>query len=248
MAESLGDKKHPATALRRRRAKQEGLFPRSQEWSVALVWLVGVAILDFWGAYGLDVVSNWLANSLVEVQSGVGSPGDWYPRVWACFFQVMFVGFPLLVGFLCVAVAVHYAQVGYELRTERLTWDWGLLVPSLARGRDVQVVKKLVLGVFKVALVTGVIVGSLWNRGGEMVTWSELPLERALGRAWGFLLGTGWWLGFGWLVLAGLDYAWNWWHYELRIRMTDRDLREELRESQGDAGMRSRRRRVLGSR
>lgn len=248
MAESLEDRKHPATALRRRRAKQEGLFPRSQEWSVALVWLVGVAILDFWGAYGLEVVSNWLADSLVEIPAGVGSLGDWYPRVWGWFLRVMLVGFPLMVGFFCVGLAVHFAQAGFEFRAERLAWNWGHMVAGLVGWRDAQVVKQLVSGVLKLFLVTGVVGASLWNRMGEVVGWSELPLERALGAAWGFLMGIGWWIGIGWLVLAGLDYGWNWWRYEKRIRMTDSEIREELRESQGDARMRTRRRRVLGVR
>jgi flagellar biosynthetic protein FlhB len=52
-------------------------------------------------------------------------------------------------------------------------------------------------------------------------------------------------LGFGWLLLAGIDFGWQWWVHERRMRMSDSEMREELKESQGDPQLRAKRRRVV---
>jgi flagellar biosynthetic protein FlhB len=52
-------------------------------------------------------------------------------------------------------------------------------------------------------------------------------------------------LGFGWLLLAGIDFGWQWWSHERRLLMSDSELREELKESQGDPQLRAKRRRVV---
>lgn len=248
MAEAMEDKKNPASPLRRRRARQEGLFPRSQEWSVALVWLFGVATLDFGGGYALDLISSLLAKSLTQVQAGPPGALDWYARVWGWVFPAALILFPWIVGIFCVALAVHFAQAGFEFRPQRLSWNWGGLASRTAVWEGAEVGKAFFGWVLKWILVIGVIGASVGSQIGQIVSWSELPLEQALGSAWEFLLGMGWWLGFGWLVLAGLDYGWQCWRHEVRIRMTDNELREEFKESQGDSRLRSRRRKLFAER
>jgi flagellar biosynthetic protein FlhB len=80
---------------------------------------------------------------------------------------------------------------------------------------------------------------------GEISAWGQLPLLQGFEAAWSFLLGLGWTLGFGWLLLAGIDFGWQWWSHERRLLMSDSELREELKESQGDPQVRAKRRRVV---
>ena len=86
---------------------------------------------------------------------------------------------------------------------------------------------------------------SIWHRMGEISAWGQLPLLQGFEAAWSFLLGLGWTLGFGWLLLAGIDFGWQWWTHERRLLMSDSELREELKESQGDPQLRAKRRRVV---
>lgn len=245
MAETLETKKHPATQLRRRRADDEGIFPRSQEWSVALTWLVGIAILQWGSAYSFGLISKLLVRRIERVEVGWGLETDWYRVVVECVLGSLAGIVPVFAGLFCIGMAVHFAQAGFRWKLERLVFDWGRVSPRFANLGGASVWVGVVGGLLKLALVVGVIGWGLWSRMAELVSWSDLPLSRGLASAWMFLLGLGWWLGLGWLVLAGLDYGWNWWLYEVRMRMTDSELREELKESQGDPSLRSRRRRLF---
>lgn len=249
MAESTESKKHPATPLRRRRAVEQGVFPRSQELSVALSWLVGIALMQWGSSFAFERFSkllterlggNWsLAESDAVVTTG------WYQLVFGCVMEGFLACSPILLGVFFVILAVHFAQVGFRFNPDRLAWDSARMAPSLGPWKDSETIATLVRGVVKVVLVVFVFGLGIWSRLEDMISWGDLPLERGLQAAWETLLAMGWYLGFGWLLLAILDYGWVWWQHEVRLRMTDSELREELKESQGDSGLRARRRRLV---
>jgi len=249
MAETFETKKHPATQLRRRRASEQGVFPRSQEWTVALTWLLGIAVLQWGTPYTFELFSGLVSERLGGlgrvVGSGEAEAQGWYLGLIGCVLRGFAACSPLLLGMFLVALAVHFAQAGFRFNPERLAWDSNRLAPRLPRLGDPEGLATILRGCIKMMLVAVVFGGGIWGRMEELVSWSDLPLDRGLGAAWGFLLGLGWYLGLGWLVLAILDYGWNWWQYELGLRMTDTELREELKESQGDAGIRGRRRKLV---
>jgi flagellar biosynthetic protein FlhB len=51
-----------------------------------------------------------------------------------------------------------------------------------------------------------------------------------------------------WALFAALDYGWQWWMFEQQLRMTDTELRDELKESQGNPQIRARRRELYQDR
>ncbi|MFN6302922.1 MAG: EscU/YscU/HrcU family type III secretion system export apparatus switch protein [Planctomycetota bacterium] len=245
MAESLESKKHPATALRRRRAHDEGVFPRSQEWTVALTWLAGMAMLQSVGPYSFRVLSGMLDQRLGQVRFSDETTAPWHQGLWHCAIQAGQAILPLLAGLFCMGLAVHFAQAGFRFRLDRLAWDSGRLMPRFNAPWNTDAWVPVLSGLLKLALILGVLGFGTTSRMAEFASWSELPLEIGFKALWQFLLELGWYLGLGWLVLAGVDYSWNYWRHERALRMTDSELREELRETQGDPSLRSRRRRIL---
>jgi flagellar biosynthetic protein FlhB len=152
---------------------------------------------------------------------------------------------PMFLGFVCVSLAAHFAQAGFRWSPQRLGLDWGRLVPRGGDWFGPETLFRVFQGVLRLVLVVAVVFGGIWNRMGEISAWGQLPLVQGFEAAWSFLLGLGWTLGFGWLFLAGIDFGWQWWSHEHRLRMSDSELREELKESQGDPQLRSKRRRVV---
>lgn len=245
MAESMESKKHPATELKRRRIDQEGVFPRSQEWSVALVWLMGVGFFQWGGSQAYAYLTRMLVQEIRSVEPGVSSRLDWHGELVRCAVQGMVSMAPIFLGCLCVTLAVHFAQAGFRWNPQRLGLDWGRL---FARGGH-RFSPETFFGVFqgglRLVLVVAVVFGGIWHRMGEISAWGQLPLLQGFEVAWRFFLGIGWTLGFGWLLLAGVDFGWQWWVHERRLRMSDSELREELKESQGNSQLRAKRRRVV---
>jgi flagellar biosynthetic protein FlhB len=245
MADSMESKKHPATQLKRRRADQEGVFPRSQEWSVALVWLAGVGFLQWGGPRAFGFFSGMLAQQIRAVEPGASSRLDWHAELVRCGVQGMLAIAPMLLGLLCVSLAVHFAQAGFRWSPQRMVLEWGRLVPNADRWLGPEVFVRLFQGGLRLVVIVTVFFWGVRNQMAEISAWGQLPLVKGFEAAWSFLLGLGWSLGFGWLLLAGLDFGWQWWSNERKLRMTDSEMREELKESQGDPQMRAKRRRIV---
>ena len=245
MADSMESKKHPATELKRRRIDQEGVFPRSQEWSVALVWLMGVGFLQWGGPQAYAYLTGMLVQEIRSVEPGVSSRLDWHGGLVRCAVQGMYSMAPMFLGFVFVSLAAHFAQAGFRWSPQRLGLEWGRLVPRGGHWFGPETLFRVFQGVLRLVLVVAVVFGGIWNRMGEISAWGQLPLVQGFEAAWSFLLGLGWTLGFGWLLLAGIDFGWQWWSHERRLLMSDSELREELKESQGDPQLRAKRRRVV---
>ena len=152
---------------------------------------------------------------------------------------------PIFLGCVCVTLAAHFAQAGFRWSPQRLGLDWGRLVPRGGHWFGPETVFRVFQGGLRLILVAAVVFGGIWHRMGEISAWGQLPLLQGFEAAWSFLLGLGWMLGFGWLLLAGIDFGWQWWVHERRMRMSDSEMREELKESQGDPQLRAKRRRVV---
>jgi len=245
MAESMESKKHPATELKRRRIDQEGVFPRSQEWSVALVWLMGVGFFQWGGSQAYAYLTRMLVQEIRSVEPGVSSRLDWHGELVRCAVQGMVSMAPIFLGCLCVTLAVRFAQAGFRWNPQRLGLDWGRLFARGGHRFSPETFFGVFQGVLRLVLVVAVVFGGIWHRMGEISAWGQLPLLQGFEAAWRFFLGMGWTLGFGWLLLAGVDFGWQWWVHERRLRMSDSELREELKESQGDSQLRAKRRRVV---
>lgn len=245
MADSMESKKHPATELKRRRIDQEGVFPRSQEWSVALVWLMGVGFFQWGGPQAYGYFSRMLVQEIRWVEPGGVSRFDWYGELVRCAVEGMVSIGPMFLGLVCVTLAAHFVQAGFRWSPQRLGLDWGRLVPRGGQTFAAETFFRVFQGVLRLVLVVAVVFGGIWHRMGEISAWGQLPLLVGFGAAWSFLLGMGWSLGFGWLLLAGIDFGWQCWTHEHRLRMSDSEMREELKESQGDPQLRSKRRRVV---
>ena len=133
---------------------------------------------------------------------------------------------------------------------QRLVPDFSrlqLISPWQLRGSS-DAMKRSLVGAAKLTAIVIIIGSGLWNHSTEILLWSNLDLSTALMSAFKLLLELCWRLAVSWALFAVLDYCWQWWMFEQQLRMTDTELRDELKESQGNPQIRSRRRELYQDR
>jgi flagellar biosynthetic protein FlhB len=241
--EAGGERTEPATPKRRREMRQKGQVARTAELGPALA-LLGVSLV-------LSRQSAPLAQSLVAmVRHGlqvVADPGPLtasmvgelaVPQV-AVAVQVLA---PVLAVAAGTALASQVAQVGFLLTSEPLRPRWHRLSPveGVKRLFSKQAVVTLVRSLLKVALV-----GYLgWSAIREvLVAAPELmqatPAQAAAvaGRLASKMAVS---VGVAFLAVAAFDYIYQRFEHQLGMRMTRKEVQEELKESEGDPQIRSR--------
>ena len=164
---------------------------------------------------------------------------EWYVVAFKLARHVL----PVLGLIMLIGIAVNLGQVGFLWLPHKAALDFERLNPvsGLQRLFSPQNVIRLAFGVGKVLLVGAVAYWCFWQERDELLLATELDL----GRLAAYLVEVTVWtcikVGLALLLLAILDYGYQWWKMEQDLRMSTEELREEIRQQQGDPQMLARR-------
>jgi flagellar biosynthesis protein FlhB len=182
----------------------------------------------------LEVLSNHDARSVGGLLVGVGVV---MARAMA----------PLLLGVALVAVVVNIAQVGFVLNSKRLQPNFKALSPANGLKRlfgGGAGWMKLAMNLTKVSLVGIVAYSAVHGRLDQIVTVQQLSFLQIFGLSAEVLYSISMRLAVLLLVLALLDYLWQRYSTERKLKMTKQEVRDELKKMEGDPLIKQRRRQI----
>ncbi len=246
MPEQHGEKSQDPTPHRRQKAREEGQAARSQDLTSAALLLVGMAallmsggaVLDFLGRYTRRQLGGraWLAADLDLAVV------HWNDTAW----EIARCLLPILGTLLIVAVLVNLAQVGFLFLPQKLAPDLTRLDPIKGLGRIFSLAgaMRLAFGVFKILVVGAVAFVSLYSQRDTILGLTGLALSESTLYLGQMLIWTTIKVAVALLVLAILDYAFQRWKHEQDLKMTTQEVREEMKNLEGDPQVAARRKAV----
>ncbi len=253
MAEQNDDKSLDPTPHRRQQARERGQLARSQDLSSAGLLLGGLVVLVFAGGSLLDFLVEFLSRSLGGdawaswIAAGLSADGEVVAGQWNAVASGLAKALLPLLGLgTLLAVAANLAQTGFLFLPQKLAPDFSHVNPlaGLARLFSATGAVRLGLGVFKIAAIMAVAFFSLYHRRGELASLPQLDLGQIVVFTWQICLSTCVKIGVALLALAALDYLFERLRLERDLKMTPQELREEMRNLQGDPQVAARRRGV----
>lgn len=236
MNHSSADKNHEASALRRQKAKSEGDFPRSLELAIALQ-VIGFTIVGF---LCLESITNristaaqqsWQDRSIINL-SAESSAAYGLDLVGSTMWALV----PLLVGCWLVVVASHWIQTGPVWLPGKVTADVSRVSPSHWAGQvfSMSTCSYLFVGLPKFFLTIAVAAISFWCQRETVFSMPFQPVDRMGPTIASVLMQTTFHVGLVLLASSAIDYWMHYLSFDKRIRMTDQELREEIRAQDGD--------------
>ena len=246
MPEQFGDKQHEATPYRRQQAREEGHVVRSPDLSSAAMLVCAVALLLYLGQGVVLFVVRYTQQQLGET-AWLSLDRDEAVHQWhGVLSQIATHLLPILGLLLVAAIVVHLLQVGFLFLPGKLALDVSRISPlrGLQRIFSLASAIRLGFGLLKILLVGAVAYWCLWGKRSEILSLSDLAVPE-IAR---IVVETAPWtclkIGAALLVLALLDYGFQWWKHEQDLRMTTQEMREELKTLQGDPQIAARRKAV----
>jgi flagellar biosynthesis protein FlhB len=246
MPDHAGDKTVEPTPHRRQQARQEGQIAKSQDLGSAVMLLAAVVILmtlggglvGFFVNYCRSQLSGepWLAANSELVTS------HWNATLWTLASYLL----PIL-GLLCLAgVAINVLQTGFLFLPQKVSFDLGRISPIRGWQRIFSSTRMahLAFGLLKLTIVFTTAGVVLYNQREALLRLISLPPLALATEMSQLLLWTAMKIGAALLVLAILDYGYQRWRHEQDLKMTPQELREELRNLEGDPQLRARRKRA----
>jgi flagellar biosynthesis protein FlhB len=236
------DRTEQPTPKRRTDAREKGRIARSRDLSASLVLLTGFLILTWWGPWmgmrSVGAVQQYLA--------GLG-PQSLNPAQLHLLF-LNFAGLlatllaPIFLGLVLASVLANYIQGGWIFSTQRLAPDLNRLklfagLKRMFSGNSLVELGKCLAKVAVIALVAYFslrqklpsLLPLLRQDVGQLAAYLKSSLLQISGRIVVALL-----------VIGLLDYLYQRYRHEKSLRMTKQEVKDEMRQSEGDPRLKSR--------
>lgn len=248
MADEFGEKTEQPTEHRRAETRRRGNVARSVDLNSAFLMFAIAIVLYFSGGELVQSMASILKSHLADRPFLAGSPNIQFVSNFAwdvvavasrpALFMMMF-----LAG---VAFFVNLVQFGWMISPEAIQPQWGRVSPmgGLKRIFSMSSVVKLLISFGKLLVLVAVTLAfganviplSAQVAGFDV---SATTIGRDIGET---TVELAFLLSIVLLVLGVLDYAYQRWKHERDMMMTREELREEMKNLEGDQEIRQRRR------
>ena len=234
--ESFEERTEKATPRKREEVRRKGEVAKTRELPAMAVLLSGALALAALGSFTYREVSgitgrllsfsavrgDGLGDLILVLEDGVGT----MLLALSPVFAVVFV----------TAVLSNVAQVGAVLSLEAVKPKFSKVNPvkGLERLFSKQSLMELFKSLLKLFIIGIVAYGSVRGEVEGLADLGDMdPASVALHSLWS-LFAIFLKCGLAMMVLVALDYAFQRWEFEKRIRMTRQEVKEELKKSEGD--------------
>jgi flagellar biosynthetic protein FlhB len=241
-SESGQERTEQPTARRREEARRQGQVARSTDVTSAAVLLGALGAFAMGGERFLREAITVIAHGVDQASRADLRPDQAIAMLIDAGVAVTRLAWPFLVVPAVIVIAGQLMQTRFAVAHDALSPKWNRLDPlsGLARIFGRRGLFEAVKAFAKLAVMGAVGYGALradWTRllalgqGGPasiVATVAHVVLNLWLA------------VGAAYLVIAVLDYGYQWWEHERGLRMTKDELREEVKSTEGNPLIKSR--------
>ena len=232
------DKTEKPTPKRLREAREKGQVAKTPDLSTWIGMLATTVLLQMTFQRGATALPDILHRmALVIANPDLGAANKFAADA---MFQTVGVVAPMLVGMMVVGLLVNVAQVGFRPTSKKLKPDFGRL--NVFKGLKKMVSTQAWWELFKALAKTALLVAVAWPAFSHaMHTLSSADGSGAFDMA-GFTAKTALTVlrnvSAAGLIVAAADYAYQKRRVMKQLRMTKQELREEMKQQEGNPEMR----------
>jgi len=242
----MSEKTLEPTPHRRQRAREEGHVAKSQDLVSAVMLLSGVGILTLLGGSLAGFLTEYCRRQLGGTPwltaDAAFAADQWNAALGPLGRRLL----PILGLLFLAGAAANVLQTGFLFLPGRAGLDPSRLNPigGWQRIFSSAGMVQLGFGLFKLPAVAAVGCAVLYNERDALAGLAALEPAAMAGQIARILAGTALKIGAALLVLAVLDYAYQRWRHERDLRMTPQEMREEIRNLEGDPQVAARRKQL----
>jgi flagellar biosynthesis protein FlhB len=240
--ESDLERTEPASQRRLDEAREQGQVARSPELSTFAVLLAAGGGLMLTGPGLLDGLVRVMRTGLTLDREASFDTGQMTERLYHAAVGALLGLSPVLLVVAVVAIVAPMLLSGWLFTFQPVRPDFGRLNPASGLSRILSWLGLVEFGkaICKTLIIGGVAAWVVWTQRAEMMGLISEPVEPGL-RHLAHLLGFGFLAISGALVLVVLvDVPFQIWDHARQLRMTKDEVRQEVRESEGNPEVKAR--------
>ena len=238
-----GEKTETATAKKRQDARKKGQVMKSAEVITALELLVAFFMLKICGGMIYERITGFTTHLYNEYAT---ASQDLSIRLINKLFldagiAFLFCAGPVIAAVYVTAFAANVAQVGFQFTTEPLKFKPDKLNPisGFKRMFSSKNLFNLIKSIIKVVIVGFIAYSYVNDRLSDLMTLMGADIKIIIRMGFDMLFDLAFRICAAMLVLALVDYAWQWWQHEQDLKMTKQEIKEEYKQMEGDPKIKS---------
>jgi flagellar biosynthesis protein FlhB len=240
MAESDIDRNIAATPYKLQKARERGQAAKSPDFAGAIVFIAAMAFMT---AKGWD---TWLAqirlDRMILAQAGRLDAATIWPMIESLCRTTLLLGIPFFATILIAAVTANIMQVGPLLSAHPIKPDWNRLNPVAGLKRIFALHTLFLAGkaLLKLVCISIVLLIALRGLAAQFYRLADLPPAAALHTLLDDVSSLGIKVAAILMLIAVLDLLFMRHEFAKKMRMSRREMKDEIKHRDGDPRIRAR--------
>ncbi len=229
------EKSHDPTSKRVTDARKKGQVPRSRELNTMAITLLGVGSLMALGPSLADGLNRLFVEQFAVRRSDIFDTNAMLAHLVKAVGDALFMLVPFFLVMIVAAVLSSVALGGFNVSFEAMQPKLSKLDPikGMKRIFSAKGLMELLKSLGKFVLIAAATVALLRLWAEDLLRLGELSVEQSLGAgmdmvAWSSLI-----LSSTLIVMALIDVPFQLWQYKRDLKMTQQEVRDELKETEG---------------
>jgi flagellar biosynthesis protein FlhB len=242
MADDQGQRTEQATPKRLQEARQRGNVPRSGEVGPAVTVVAAAGFLSWMGPTWAGSLIALVPTIFGDLQAPAWNVVDAQQFISRALGHFVLLAAPIVLTITLIVIGANLLQVGFVLSGHPLKPDWNRVnfVSGFRNLFGARAFVELGKAPFKLGLLGVIAYLSVKSELGTLMTVAGVDPIGGVKVFAGLGLTLLWRIGVAHAALAALDYGYQRWSHQRSLRMTKDEVREELRQAEGDPQIRAR--------
>ncbi len=241
-AESEG-RTEKATPKKREDARKKGQVAKSNELNTAVLIVGFSAVSLVLGGYMLEGIKNQFTGGFNHIEQVFTEDTNVYlvkvlNSVIIDFFKICL---PLWLALFVIAFLIAYIQVGYKVSFEPMKVKMSKMNPinGLKKIISKDMLITLAISIAKVTVLGWIVYNIILGKIPKFMNIYELSVDEILHTISMTVVEMGFFVGGAFLVIAIIDYVYQWFKHNDSIKMTKQEIKEEYKNAEGDPQIKS---------
>lgn len=231
-----GEKTEKATPKKRQESRKKGQVAKSQDVNTAVVLLAVFLFLFFAGGYIKDIIFRLFQHSFQEYMKLEITESNIQMMFLEILSEMVLILAPIMAVAMVAGVASNFAQFGFLFSTEAIQPKLEKLDPIKGAKNifSMRAIVELLKSMLKISFVGGVTFAVLWNRKEDILILSQKSIGASMITLAGLTVQMGLIASAALLFLSILDYMYQKYDFEKKIRMSKQDIKDEYKNIEGN--------------
>lgn len=241
----MGEKTEKATPKKMRDARKKGQVAKSQDLPAAFTFIVSIAVI----LISANFLYHQMGDFLVGVFKAIPQ-GNLLNSIQSLFYEGGMVVFtssmPILIAVSFVGVVVTFLTVGPVFSTEVFKFDIKKFDPiqNLKSKFKIATLVELCKSILKISIASYLIYRVMYNSLPVLIMAVNVPISGALLLFHAFLLEVVAKVGFFFIIVAVMDFAFQKYNFGKEMMMEKFEVKQEYKNTEGDPHIKGKRKQI----